>query len=179
VYAVGGLAGDARPVGDAIEVAPYVSLPAERIGAPLPLARAPRVTGRFARESAPAGAPPPPAGWDWWGSWVTADADRGRIEFGPFPAPPTGELVVPYITGPSSFGLTLKLVDAGSGAAVAAAPALAPRPSEWRAWHAALPAGGTGALLLVAEDAGPHWGQWFAVGVPCELRPAPSGPAGR
>lgn len=164
-YVVDGTRGAARLLGGTFTVAPYENVAAEQIGAPL-LAELPVTPVGFVPRVAPAVAPPPQTSWTWYGSYVEADADVGQIIFGPF-VPPARDFTIPFLTGPSTNGLRLRVLDARSGAVLATAGSLAPSTLAWRGWVVRLPDDHEGPIRVIAEDAGVHWGQWIAVGPPC------------
>ena len=76
-------------------------------------------------------------------------------------------IVLPYRTGPSVRGLSIRLVDADSGSLLL--QATPPRSDDWQ-----LPAvrvsPNTRTVQVEVLDEGADWGQWLAIGLPRGLR---------
>jgi hypothetical protein len=127
--------------------------------------------GAFAREARHPSAPAADGRWPFWVSCVNGDEDTGRLELAPVPAPESRVLAVPFLTGPSTQGLSLEIVDPDRQTGVARMAAVEASADAWHAWVVRLPEA-TQRVVLVAEDRGKGWGQWIAVGPPCALGPA-------
>jgi hypothetical protein len=109
----------------------------------------------------------PPVNAPVYGSWSGADENTGALRLGPFTPGDHKALGVPLVTGPDTTGLSAKLVDANSGKIIARLDRVAFSPHQWVVWRLDLPSDTESAqLLLVFEDAGSGWGQWFAVATP-------------
>jgi hypothetical protein len=134
----------------------------------------PAVEGAWTPSGGFPGVPQAPRSASWWGSWSGNDANVGSVRF---PLPPLGdakEIAVPFLTGPSTDGLALRIVDAASGETLRQAEWLPVHSDRWAAWRVRLPEGaGRRSLALVAEDRGILWGQWLAVAAPHALDPSP------
>lgn len=170
LHAVEQPTGSARPIGDWHEVVPSMRVTVERAGAPLAPAEPVRIQGAFAREARHPSAPAADGRWPFWGSCVNGDEDTGRLELAPVPAPESRVLAVPFLTGPSTQGLSLEIVDPDRQTGVARMAAVEASADAWHAWVVRLPEA-TQRVVLVAEDRGKEWGQWIAVGPPCALLP--------
>lgn len=101
-----------------------------------------------------------------YGSWSGADANTGTLRIGPFQVTNQAAVAIPFITGPKTGGLSLKVVNATTGDVISA---LFP-PSfwnRWSAWRVDLPIVRLPLTLdIVAEDGGKEWGEWLSVGMP-------------
>lgn len=102
-----------------------------------------------------------------YSSYVTADADTGKIVMKATVQPGVEVIAVPVFTGPVTSKLILTVQDEDSGRQIAA---LSPMPviyTRWKAWLITLPPSGKERhLAFVGEDQGAEWGEWLAIGEP-------------
>ena len=100
-----------------------------------------------------------------YGSWSGKDANVGSLRLGPYVVQPQSVIAIPMVTGPSTDGLSLQILNAKTGKPVASLNPV-PQHREWWVWKVELPAGIDDGIEIAAEDAGSGWGQWLGVGVP-------------
>jgi hypothetical protein len=103
-----------------------------------------------------------------YGSWSGTDRNTGQIISSKFAAPANGCIVVPVLHGPSVAGLSVEIRDADTNGVLAVAP-MQDTDIHWRFWRFSLPPSATH-LRITAEDQGPDWGEWLAVGQPSQCR---------
>ena len=108
------------------------------------------------------GAPPIADSGIIYGSYP--DANTGSIRLGPFHLDGHTEIALPLVSGPDSHNLSVVVRDAVSKKVLAQ---LDPPPARtnWWAWRPDLPKGELD-IEIEAEDKGPGWGQWLALGAP-------------
>ncbi len=146
-------------------LAPFTALGAPLNGLPVTMSGGWSVNGQHPVSGVP------PVNATVYGSWSGADGNTGTLRLGPFTIGEQKALGVPLVTGPDTTGLSAKLVDANSGKIIARLDRVAFSPHQWVVWRLDLPPDtGSAQLLLVFEDAGSEWGQWFAVATPFWLR---------
>ncbi len=109
----------------------------------------------------------PPSG-PIYASWGGHDSNTGRIASSIFPVPANSCMVLPVLHGPSVEGLSVDVVDADTGQAIASAP-MQDGESQWQYWRVPIAATVKHARLI-AQDQGSGWGQWLAIGEPRECR---------
>jgi hypothetical protein len=104
---------------------------------------------------------------DFYGSWSGSDAATGKLRL-VVDVQDSEFLVLPYVTGPATAGLTTRIADADTGKVLFAATS---RPSrDWQFAALRLPAG-TRRVVFEASDDGKDAGEWFAFGTPRRLKP--------
>lgn len=103
----------------------------------------------------------------YFGSWSGADANTGVMRMTVRVDGQT-EIVLPYVTGASSTGQSVRIVDKSSGAEIWTMTPLKVSP-QWRFKRIALPAQ-TREIIVEARDAGGGEGEWHAVDTPRTLR---------
>jgi len=103
-----------------------------------------------------------------YGSYSGSDANQGVLTSAPFETGGHGCIALPVAHGPSIGGQSVRLVDPGSGRAVAFIP-MRETTGKWQFW--AVEVQGVDKLRIVAEDKGGEWGQWVAVGEPHRCGP--------
>lgn len=135
------------------------------LGAALP-AVSPQIAGAWVPDGyykGPGGPGAPPVNGAVFGSYP--DANTGSIRLGPFHLDGHTEIAIPVVTGPDSHNLSLVVRDAVSKKVYAQ---LDPPPvrTAWWAWRPELPKGRELTVEIYAEDKGPGWGQWLALGQP-------------
>jgi hypothetical protein len=109
-----------------------------------------------------------PPGVPHYQSWSGADANTGVLSSNVF-AVPTGNCVaVGAAHGPSTIGLSLRMLDGDTGKEIASL-AMNSGDLAWRFFAFQAP-DGVKRLTIVAEDQGRDWGQWLAVGPPLYCR---------
>jgi hypothetical protein len=89
----------------------------------------------------------------------------GSLRLGPFPLDGQTDIAIPLVTGPDNHHLSIMVRDAVSKQVLAQLDP-APARTTWWAWHPDLPTGRDLTIEIDAEDKGPGWGQWLAVGWP-------------
>ena len=111
----------------------------------------------------PGGPGAPPAKGVVFGSYP--DANLGSLRLGPFHLDGQTDIAIPLVTGPDSHHLSVVVRDAVNKQVLAQ---LDPPPARttWWAWRPELPKGHELTIEIDAEDQGPGWGQWLAVGWP-------------
>ncbi len=127
------------------------------------------VQGNWVRDGPfPIAPPDMPTAMVYFESWAGSDANTGNLASTTFARPASGCLVMEGAHGPATHGLSLKLVDAETGALIASAP-LMDRDLAWRFWQVNV---GPGAkhLQIIARDDGRGWGEWLTVGEPHECK---------
>ena len=111
----------------------------------------------------PGGPGAPPVKGVVFGSYP--DANMGSLRLGPFPLDGQTDIAIPLVTGPDNHHLSIMVRDAVSKQVLAQLDP-APARTTWWAWHPDLPTGRDLTIEIDAEDKGPGWGQWLAVGWP-------------
>ena len=138
--------------------------PATQAGPTIPM-EPPTIEGHWADGAYSKAAGEPPVGGTVYASWTGNDAHTGRIRWRSGPLEGARTLLVPVVTGPSTEGLALRVIDPASGQVLAR---LQPAGFvTWKLWQITLPADGSVSTVEIqAEDNGQGWGQWLAVGQP-------------
>jgi hypothetical protein len=141
----------------------------QRLAAPLTVGEA-VIDGGWTSRGGFTGSPPAPSDAQWYGSWSGDDANTGSVRMPLAPLEPGRDIAVPFLTGPSTNGLAIRLVDVDGNAVLAQVDSLPVRDRAWAAWRVTIPEAARGhRLALVAEDTGGGWGQWLAIAAPREL----------
>jgi hypothetical protein len=136
------------------------------LGAPVRLASVAMV-GRWSRGGAAEGLPVPEFAGETWGSWCGDDSNIGTLTLALAAPAEKGTLIVPVLTGPDASAVFLRIEDSLTRRAVARVFGPERSGDRWSGWKVELPARGDGGhWLVIAEDRGTKWGQWFAVGTP-------------
>lgn len=113
------------------------------------------------RGAFPLPAPFTPA--DFYGSWSGADANMGSLRM-TLRVNGQTEIALPYTTGPSGYGQSLRVSDKESGREIWKMDPLQTS-SQWTYARIPLPPE-TREILVEATDNGAEWGQWHAVAPP-------------
>lgn len=116
------------------------------------------------RGAFPSPAPFTPA--DYYGSWSGADANTGTLRM-TLRVNGQSEIALPYTTGPSGYGQSLRVSDKETGAEIWKMDPLQTS-SQWTYVRIALPPN-TREILVEAADNGAEWGEWHAVAPPRRL----------
>jgi len=135
------------------------------VGEPLPLLSL-RADPGWTRGGAFRAASDPLVAADFYGSWSGSDGATGTLRL---VASVEGSefLVLPYVTGPHTRGLSTRIQDADSGKVLFESGS---RPSrEWQFAALRLPPK-TRRVVVEARDGGTGWGEWFAFGMPRRLK---------
>ena len=124
-----------------------------------------KTTGAFPRDGEFPGEPLAGAhGLRTWGSWGGDDVNTGRLELGPFPAPPTLRFAAGGYPGRPGNQLYLERADTKARVPVATGPDIGER---WRMLEFVPPADWVGRpVVLVADDAAKQIGGWLAISEP-------------
>jgi hypothetical protein len=142
--------------------------PGERIAEATPTRIGPALTGGPAAIQGswtPNGyypeAGPAPVDGPVYGSWSGSDANVGTLRLGPYQVQSPALVGIPVVTGPSTGGLSLQVLNAKTGQPAAS---LKPFPvhEKWWLWNVKPDT----PIEIVAEDTGSGFGQWFAIGAP-------------
>jgi len=103
-----------------------------------------------------------------YGSWSGNDRNSGQLVSSTFAAPANACIILPVLHGPKAGGLSVDLMNADTGQAVATAP-MQDGDTHWEYWR--VPISSTVQHLRVtARDAGKDWGQWVATANPLTCR---------
>ncbi len=102
----------------------------------------------------------------YWGTWKTGDSDTGRVVF----VTPRlcGNVGLPFITGPSTGGISVEAIATSADGKVQRIPnpALEPAPGGWSMLLISAPDAHCATYRIEIEDNGSDWGQWVAAGLP-------------
>lgn len=131
------------------------------VGAPLELIERTADPAWTERGAYPAERPFTSGGY--FGSWSGADANTGVMRM-TVRVDGRDEIAVPYITGPSPLGQSLRVTDKFSGAEIWKMDPLK-KSAQWRFQRIRLPPR-TREIVVEAVDAGADGGQWHAVDTP-------------
>jgi len=143
-------------------------VPLERLARPL--AGEPRAEPAWSPAGAFPGTAAAPPGARWFGSWSGSDANVGRIEWPLQARKGDNEIGVPFLTGPLTLGLAIRLVDTATGEVLQQLEPVPASEREWGVWRVQLPPDAAlRQLTIVAVDQGKGWGNWLAVAVPHAL----------
>ncbi len=103
-----------------------------------------------------------------WSSWNAGDQSTGRITSSDIGVPANGCLALSVIHGPSTGGLTVRVIDPRTSQELGLIP-LRGGESGWKFWRVPL-SSQPPAVRIVAEDSGTHAGEWLAIAPPLECR---------
>ena len=163
-YTVEGHGHNLFSAGEPRAIPPIRALHADRIGAPIPSISW-NVQGSWRKEGPLPGTPiEMPQAISYYESHAGNDANTGLLTSAVFVRPSENCLVLASAHGPSTEGLSERLINADTKETIASVPQVG-TDTIWSFWRVDLPPG-VQHLQIVAEDQGAGWGQWLALGEP-------------
>lgn len=111
---------------------------------------------------------PNPATNVFWSSWNSTDASTGKLTSSVIAVPPNHCLALSVLHGPSTDGLSVKIVDEKTDKTAEIVP-LRGGDTSWNFWRIPLEPE-TVKIRILASDGGADWGQWAAIASPWECK---------
>ncbi len=160
VYIIGHHGKNLIPAGGPFPIPPIRAMRGGELGPPLQSLRWNAQGDWIKNGPIPGGAPP----ISYYENHSERNANTGVLTSTPFSKPPGNCLVLANAHGPSTEGLSERLINADTNVTIAYAP-LIDRYSDWNFWSIKLPPD-IQRLQIVAEDRGRRLEQWLAISEP-------------
>jgi hypothetical protein len=154
------------PIGDQVLMPAIERVPPTAAGAPISLNF--QLDAGWVKNQIPFHPPADPPPGAFYSSYAGSDSSVGHLTSDTFARPSDGCLVIATVHGPVTYGLSVKLINAATGQAIAELP-LQTHPEGWSYWKIPVPVTAT-QLSIKADDNGSDWGEWLAVSQPYQCK---------